>query len=114
MTYPMTDKQIGDYNSNVQFARDLFRQFKQKNKDEGINGLQALWLHHRMRAWNVTFMGVPFVEDVINMGASGDIETACLSLLYGTPDDMSLPYHWLNQERINWLVAEMKAHLGWP
>jgi hypothetical protein len=50
----------------------------------------------------------------MNMGLSGDIETACLTLMSGQPDDMTQPYHWMNQERINFLVTEMKAFLGWP
>jgi len=114
MLYPMTNAQVGDYEASVQFARDLFMSFKQKNKDEGIGATQALWLHQRMRAWPLNFYGIDYTVDVINMGASGDIETACLSLLYGTPDDMSLPYHWLTQERLDWLTSKMKKHLGWP
>lgn len=113
--YPMTEEQIGDYTSNVEFARKLFRSFKQKNKDEGITGPQALWMHHRVRALTVNFPNMePTTQDIINMGASGDIETACLCLLYCQPDDMSQPYHWLNAERISWLIEKMKEHLGWP
>jgi hypothetical protein len=113
--YPMTDSQKGDYLSNVEFARNLFMQFKQKNKDEGITGPQALWMHHRVRALSVSFPNMtPTTQDIINMGASGDIETACLCLMYCVPDDMSQPYHWLSAERISWLVSRMKTHLGWP
>jgi hypothetical protein len=113
--YPMTASQKGDYASNAEFARSLFMHFKQKNKDEGINGAQALWMHHKIRALNVAFPGMTAtVQDVVNMGASGDIETACLCLIYCQPDDMTQPYHWLNAERISWLVARMKEHLGWP
>lgn len=113
--YPVNNGQIGDYNSNVQFAKNLFMEFKQKNKDEGITGPQALWMHHRVRSLIVSFPNMPETnQDIINMGASGDIETACLALMYCVPDDMTQPYHWLNQERINWLVSAMKTHLGWP
>lgn len=110
----MTAQQKGDYFSNVEFARNLFMYFKQKNKDEGITGAQALWMHSRVRALEVSLPGMPTTtQDIINMGASGDIETACLCLLYCTPDDMSQPYHWLSSERIAWLVGHMKSHLGW-
>jgi hypothetical protein len=114
MPYDVDSAKIGDYEANVTFAKRLFMTFKQKNKDEGINGAQALWLHHRIRAWNVSFMGVLYTVDIVNMAASGDIETACLSLLYGQPDDMSMPFHWFTQDRINFLTAEMKIYLGWP
>lgn len=113
--YPMTDSQKGDYASNVEFARSLFMHFKQRNKDAGVTGAQSLWMHSRVRALEVTFPGMPTTtQDIINMGASGDIETACLSLMFCTPDDMSQPHHFLSAERVSWLISEMKKHLGWP
>jgi hypothetical protein len=50
----------------------------------------------------------------MNMVISGDMATACLALMYGAPDDMSEPYHWLNEERLNWLINNLKGFLGWP
>jgi len=114
MPFPTTTQQRGDYEADVKFAYELFFQFKLKNISEGINAHQSLWLHHRTKKLDVNFMGIPFEVDVINMGGSGDIQTACISLMYCQPDDMTLPYHWLSQERLNWLVSEMKTHLGWP
>ena len=109
----MTESQKGDYQSSVEFARNLFMEFKQKNKDEGINIYQALWMHHRMRALVVNMGGFETTQDIINMGASGDIETACICLQYCQPDDMTETFHWVSQERINYLVNRMKDHLGW-
>lgn len=113
MSYAMTSQQKGDYFANVEFARALFMEFKQKNKDEGINIYQAMHMHHRMRALNVNMGGFETVQDIINMGASGDIETACVCLQYCQPDDMTQAYHWLSQDRLNYLVSRMKEHLGW-
>lgn len=114
MTYEVTIQQEGNYRAGVEFARNLFMQFKQKNKDEGINGSQAIWMHHRVRAIDVYFPGmIQTKQDIINMGASGDIETACLCLIYCVPDDMSESYHWLSADRVLWLVNNMKLHLGW-
>jgi hypothetical protein len=96
-----------------EYAEDLIERFKLKNISEGINGLQAMYMHHKMRALGVTFCGVPMTLDLLNMVVSGDIEVACLSLLYCTPDDMTMSYHWLNSARVAWLVADMKAYLGW-
>ena len=114
MIYTINQTQEGDYEASLQFAQQMFKEFKHKNKADGINGAQALWLHHRLRAWDVSFMDMSFTVDIINMGMSGDVETACLSLIYGQPDAMTMPQHWLSQERINILIAEMKSYLGWP
>lgn len=96
-----------------EYAEDLLERLKQKNISEGINAMQGMWMHHKMRALEVNFMGVDFVVDIMNMAVSGDVEIACLSLMNCTPDSMALPYHWMNAARINWIVADMKAYLGW-
>lgn len=95
------------------WAEEMLERFKQRNIKLGINGLQSLWLHHRMRALEINFMGVPMTEDILNMAVSGDIETACLSLMYSTPDDGSQPFHFYNAETRQWLITEMKTFLGW-
>lgn len=105
--------QKADLESNIDFAKDLMSEFKQANKDAGINGLQAMWMHHRVRAWAFTFYGVPVVVDIPNMVISGDLETACLALMNGTCDDMSQPYHWMSVDRRDWLVNNLKSFLGW-
>ena len=97
-----------------EFADQLLEEFKAKNISEGINGLQAMYMHHKLRALPVTFMGVPMTLDLLNMAISGDVEVATLALIYCTPDDMTAPYHWLNTERRDWLVSKMKTFLGWP
>jgi len=96
-----------------EYADDLIERFKFKNISEGINALQAMYMHHKMRALPVTFYGVPMTLDLLNMVVSGDIEVACLSLMYCTPDDGTMPFHWLNAARVSWLVTEMKSYLGW-
>lgn len=96
------------------YAEDLLERFKKKNISEGINGLQAMHMQAKVRALPVTFMGYSMTVDLLNCAISGDIEVAVLTLLYCTDiDDMSQPYHWLNQDRVNWLIADMKAYLGW-
>jgi hypothetical protein len=76
--------------------------------------MQALWMHQRIRNWPCTLNDTEFTVDLMNMVISGDMATACLALMYGTPDDMSEPYHWLNEERLNWLINNLKGFLGWP
>lgn len=97
-----------------QYAEDLLERFKKKNISEGINALQAINMQAKVRALPVTFMGHSVTVDLLNCAISGDIEVAVLSLLYCTDiDDMSQPYHWLSQARVDWLVADMKNFLGW-
>lgn len=95
------------------YAEDLLSRFKKRNISDGINAAQGLWMHHRMRANDITFGGQSRTIDVLNLAISGDIEIACLTMIYTTPDDMSQSYHWLSSARIGWLVADMKSFLGW-
>lgn len=103
-----------DLKSNIEFCLNLMTQFKQKNISEGITASQAMWLHHRMRAWTYTYGGIEYTVDIVNMGMSGDIQTACLALLYGSADSMEEDHHWMSAERKAWLTNEMKSFLGWP
>jgi hypothetical protein len=101
--------------SKVDFAQELIERLKKKNISEGINALRGLWMHQRIRALPVTLPGAPTMTiDLMNMVISGDLELACLSLMYTPPDDMTMPFHWLSQARLDWIIAELKLYLGWP
>lgn len=95
------------------YCEDLIERLKKKNIIDRINPLQAVWMHHKMRALPVSYMGLDMVIDIMNLVISGDVEVAVISLLHSTPDDMSEPYHWFSQDRIDWIVADMKSFLGW-
>lgn len=99
--------------SKIDFAQSLIAEFKKKNISEGINALQGLWMHQRTRALPVTLNGITFTVDLMNMVISGDLELACLSLMNTPADNMTMPFHWLSQERLNFLVAKLKIYLGW-
>lgn len=94
-------------------AASIMDRLKARNIAEGINIFQALWVHHRLRALEVSFMGLDVTIDLMNLVISGDLESACISLMNCQPDDMSQSHHWLNSDRIGWLVSEIKAVLGW-
>lgn len=94
-------------------AASIMDRLKARNIADGIGIAQALWVHHRLRALEVSFMGLEVTIDLMNLVISGDLESACISLMNSEPDDMSQPYHWLNEERIGWIVSEIKAVLGW-
>ena len=95
------------------FADELLERFKLRNINEGINALQGMHMHHLLRAYPVTFMGVSFTIDIMNLAISGDLEIACISLIYGATDDGSMAYHWMTQDRKSWLINELKSFLGW-
>jgi hypothetical protein len=95
------------------FCENLMDRLKIINVSQGINIGQALWFHHRARALSVSYNGENYTIDLLNLVISGDVETACIVLMNAIPDDMTESYHWLSQERINWIVGEIKTYLGW-
>lgn len=121
-----------DYQARIDFGVDLLLRFKEKNISEGINWMQAIHLHSRIKDWVVTyptaaqfpfssyqpaapyFQGRTKVVDLINiLTVSGDVETACFAIMFGQNDDLSLPEHWVTESRRLWLVSEIKKWLGW-
>jgi hypothetical protein len=108
------DKTVAE---NRLFSEDLIQRFKKQNLISGLSTIdRAAWVHHRLRkvdyllSDNETLIHI----DVLNLVISGDIETAEQVLGQMSPDDMSEDYHWLNQERINWLRNEIRKYLEWP
>jgi hypothetical protein len=116
--YLGTPGQVADLESRRVFARDLLLALKAKNINEGMQWFQAIHMHARSAAWKVTLPpqlgGAVLTVDLMNMFSSGDIETACLAMIYGEPDEMTAPQHWITPERKEWLVSQMKEFLGWP
>lgn len=96
-----------------EYAEGLLERFKKRNIVAGINAMQGMWLHHRMRAMDITFYGMPFTIDILNLAISGDIEIACLAIIHSTPDDGSMPFHWFTQDAKDFLINDMKEYLGW-
>ena len=109
----ITLSQIADNEAKKKFASDLLLEFKQMNLNDGINAVQALWLHHRARNLEVIVGGVPMTVDVLNMAIVGDIEAAYVALGNCTADDMTQSYHWFNQTRIDWMKNKIAAYMGW-
>lgn len=98
------------------FADDMMQRMKEKNLLEGLSSIdQAAWVHHRLRKTDYVLDAGPTVQiDVLNLVVSGDIETAEHVLGQMSADDMTESYHWLNQDRINWIRNEIRTYLGWP
>lgn len=101
---------------NKEFADDMMQRMKEKNISEGLSSIdQSAWVHHRLRKTDYTLSDNTTVVqiDVMNLVVSGDIETAEHVLGQMSPDDMTESYHWLTQERIDWIRNEIRQYLGW-
>ena len=96
------------------YCEELMERFKRQNMNSGITASQGFWLHTRLRKHVFTYSGVEYTLDVMNLIISGDVELGCIALMYFPPDDMTQSYHFFTQERIDWLVADLKQYLGWP
>ena len=105
-------QRIADDKAARAFASDLISKFKISNQDQEINFEQAVWTHHRLRAAVINVGGTEFTIDLLNLVVSGDITVAKYVLDLMTPDDMTQPYHWLSQERLDAIRAEINAYLG--
>lgn len=109
----LVEKRLADDRAAKDFADTVMAEFKINNIDAHIGLEQVLWMHHRMRALDIHHpSGKVYQVDFVNLVVSGDIQTAYYALLMVVPDDMTQPFHWLNAERIGWLIAKLKAFLG--
>lgn len=122
--YLSNSSYVADLGARRDFGSKLMLAFKQKNLSEGIQWYQAMHLHGRIRNWQVNMPsalltalgGVPdpgVSVDLVNIIVAGDMETASLALTYGVADDMTSPFHWASQERLDWLNSQIKTWLGW-
>lgn len=99
----------------IRKGKEFLLLFKLRNLAEGINWPQAVWLHHRIKNWNVNIINLgAFEVDIYNVINSGDLESAIYMLQSGEADDMSKPYHWVTPARIQWCVQELTKLLQSP
>jgi hypothetical protein len=73
----------------------ISERFIQRNSADNINSSQSAWVLHKAGAITM-FLVVGALVDAKNM------------LLALTPDDMSEPYHWITQERIDMVLADIE------
>jgi hypothetical protein len=116
---PPSEQEALEYNISVTvsqrraMAEEIIEEMKKENLLAGINVLQALWVHNRLRALSITVGGVPFTIDLMNLVVSGDLEVAYVALGATTPDDMSMPFHFLSSEKIESYRLKIARKLGW-
>ena len=103
-----------DIKARKQFAEEMIERFKKENIKSGINAIQAIHMHTKIRELTGSFMGYPFKVDIINLVVAGDLEVAVICLMNADNlDDGSQPYHWFTAGRRDMIVQELKAYLGW-
>lgn len=121
LDYISTPGIIADLKAKKSFLENLLIAVKQKNIQEGINIFQYLYLLEKTKNWVVTipngypYAGTSYTINLMSTFYTGDIEMLAKTLDWGRSncDDMSQSIHWLNEERLNWILNEIKAYLGW-
>jgi len=95
-----------------EFKKENLAYFVENSIPNDLAIMISLHVHHRLRAIDITVGGVPFTIDLMNLVISGDLETAYAVLSYMEPDDMTMPYHWFSQDRIDELKSKISIRVG--
>lgn len=98
--------------SNIEFSRNLLNDWIRKNTLEGMNVTQSLWVFTRFENVELNFTFGTKKVDIFKMFYAGALPTAYYCLLRLQPDDMTQTYHWITQDRLNWVKSRMEAKLG--
>jgi hypothetical protein len=101
-----------DQESAIKFTNKLLRDWMRKNTIEGMNIAQSLWIFSRFEEYTIQIAGQTKTVDLFKMFASGAIPTLYYCLLKVQPDPMTESYHWLTQERLDWVKNEVENWLG--
>jgi hypothetical protein len=97
---------------NINFGRTLLHDFMRKNIIEGMNIKQSLWVFARFEEFTISCDFGSKRVDFFKMFQSGAIPTAYYCLSQVAPDTMTETYHWLNQERLDWIKVQIQGYLG--
>ena len=101
-----------DQESALIFTTKLLKDWMRKNTIEGMSIQQSVWVFSRFEEFTVVINGQTRKVDIFKMFSSGAIPTLFYCLLKVQPDPMTEPYHWVTQERINWVLNELETWLG--
>ena len=98
--------------ASIAFGDKLLHDWMRQNQVEGITIEQSAWVFSRFEEYQVNFgAGLKHI-DMIKLLLNGAIPTAYYSILGVAPDDMTQPYHWLTQARVDWFKSQMEDYLG--
>jgi hypothetical protein len=108
----MFQASINSQEQNINFGRTLLHDWMRRNTLEGMNISQSLHVFSRFEDFYVNFGNGPKKVDLFKMFYSGAIPTIYFSLLQVAPDSMVESYHWLTQERLDWVKNQVANYLG--
>ena len=116
----MTEEQIqalmqasdSDQEAALKFTQKLLRDWMRRNTIEGMTIQQSLWVFARFEEFKITIDGMEKKIDLFKMFQAGAIPTLYYNLLRIVPDDFTKPYHWITQQRINWILEQIENHIG--
>ena len=97
---------------NINFGKQLLHDWMRKNTLEGMNVKQSLWVFSRFEQFTISCDFGEKHVDLFKMFQSGALPTVYYCILQVQPDTMTEDYHWLTQERLDWVKEKIEAHLG--
>jgi hypothetical protein len=98
--------------ANISFGQNLLHDWMRKNVLEGMSIKQSLWVFARFEDFKINCDFGEKHVDLFKMFQSGAIPTVYFCILQIQPDDMTQPYHWLTQERLDWVKEKIELHIG--
>lgn len=102
-----------DQEAAIQFTRQLLHDWMRQNTIEGMNLQQSLWMFSRFEGVTIsTPWNTAQSIDLFKMLYVGAVPTVYYCLLRVQPDDMTQPYHWLTQARIDWFKSRIEEYIG--
>jgi hypothetical protein len=105
---------LGIIAAKKEFCELAMDEFVQKvNYEWGANPFQSFWIADRLKNVELTLpTGVVVGINTADICWAGYSEMLYMTFSKMTPDDMTQPYHFLNQERIDWLKNKFGELLG--
>ena len=98
----------------ITYCKSVYREMVIRNVQDGINIIQSTYLFSRFEQYEYTIPGTDKTVkvDLFKLFETGAIPTLYYHLLRVQPDDMTQPYHFLTEERLNWLRQKFRDWLG--
>ena len=97
---------------NIAFGQKLLHDWMRKNTLEGMSVKQSIWVFSRFEDFEVQCDFGSKKVDLFKMFYSGALPTVYFCLLQVAPDPMTEDYHWLTQERIDWVKEQIEEFIG--
>jgi hypothetical protein len=103
---------VYDQQAAIDFCASLMNEFVRNNTNEGMTIDQSLYLFTKLSCFPMARPWGEVEVDLSLLFERGAVPTLYFVLLRLTPDDMTQPYHWLTQERIDWMKSKIEEFIG--